>query len=232
MKKLILLFVLCSIPSWGAVSWVKATQNSNAAGSTIAATIAPTNSGDLIIIHADGNVTTQTATIAATGWSFNVLVGKTTTTSTLSYAWWAFAPSTASATITVTFSSTTNFHSILVDEWTGMDTVTPISGAAASATGSSVTPTVNVTPADNNTGLWGGSMDSITAVGAGFFKGADDTQQDWTEHQVIAGGSGVAQTVSFTGSSTWLIFAAAIKPAGAAAPACALSISLMGVGCR
>jgi hypothetical protein len=54
--------------------------------------------------------------------------------------------------------------------------------------------------------LYGAANDSITAVGSGFTKGADDTGGDWAEYKVLTGGAGGSQTVNFAGSSgAWIL---------------------------
>ena len=141
----------------------------------------------------------------------------------------AYSPNTSAATITMTWTTgSCTFMNDLVDEFSGED-LTNFVDASNSATGSG-SPTASVTPVNNNDGVWGAANDSVTAVGSGYTKGADDTQQDWSEWKILSGSAGIAQTVNFTGSGTYTIFAATIKPAGAAT--CNQSIALMRVGCR
>lgn len=201
------------------VSWVKAAQNFSNAAQSLGVSFTATNANDLVIVMSDSGSTVPTWTISASGagWStvtWNVLIGKTTTTGTNCESWWTFAPNTNATTITVTASGSGNqFMSCLVDEFTGMDGTSPIAGTNSGV--GSGTPSITVTPTVDNCQVWGGCMDSITAVGSGYTKGADDTQQDWSEHLTTALGAGTAnnpKTVNFSGSGTWLLMAAAIKP--------------------
>lgn len=201
-----------------AVAWVKSAQNVlPTGGASISVNFTATNTGDVIIVMGGEDVVSHTMTIAATGagWSsltWNTLVARTTTTGTNCTSWWAIIPNTTATTITITHSAPSSFSEILVDEFTGNHATTPIAGTNV-GTGSG-TPSITVTPTADNCQLWGGSVDTNTAVGGGFTKGADDTSGDWSEHltTTLSGGSGVAQTVNFSGSGTWLMMGAAIQP--------------------
>lgn len=174
----------------------------------------------IILVFGANGSTTPTATIADTALNtWNVLQVKFTQTGSGSaYAWWALANGSGSTTITVLWSANPNFFlNQLVDVFSGNDTTSPIS-ATNKASGASGAPSGTVTPLDNDCLLWGASNDSITAVGSGFSKGADDTQQDWSEYKSLTGGSGASQTVNFTGASAaWMLAMAAIKPVSGAA---------------
>jgi hypothetical protein len=102
----------------------------------------------------------------------------------------------------------------LIGEFSGADGTNFVDGSN-SATGSG-TPTVTVTPTGNNDMIWGATSDSVTAVGniagSAATKGGDDTQGDWSEYRLISGGAGSGQSVAFTGSGAYVIWAVAIKP--------------------
>jgi len=51
----------------------------------------------------------------------------------------------------------------------------------------------------------------VSAILAGFTKGADDTQGDWTEWKILSGQAGTPQTVSFTGGPGYIIQTIAIR---------------------
>jgi hypothetical protein len=121
---------------------------------------------------------------------------------------------------------------VLIDEFSGADAVAPIdasnhsSGTAANCGGTGV---ANVTPTVANDALWAACNDSVSAVGGSFTKGADDTASDWAEWKILSGGSGVAQTFTYTGSSgAYVLETLAIKPAGGTAKICTLA--LVGAG--
>ena len=171
-----------------------------------------------IMLVFSGNAdTTTTATISDTaGNTWNALQAKFTQAgSGAVYAWWALANGSGSTTITVNWSSNPlGFMNMLVDVFSGNETSSPIS-ATSTSTAASGAPSGTLTPLDNNCLLWGATNDSVTAVGAGFSKGADDAAQDWSEYKELAGGSGASQTINFSGTSgAWMLVKAAIKPVG------------------
>lgn len=147
-------------------------------------------------------------------WTPILLTPKTLTGVGQMQGWWAQAKNTTASTITVSASNSGGFINILFDEFSGnlaSGTVLDNSNSASSASGN---PTVTVTPGADGYLLWAASNDGVTAVGAGFTKGGDDAQQDWSEYKVLgAGTSGVSQTANFTGSGGYLIIAATFKPA-------------------
>lgn len=185
---------------------------------TLTVAVTPGAVGRIILVFSANAVTTTTATIAdsATNTWAAVEVKFTQTGLGAAYAWYAVANGSGSTTITVTWSSNSgSFMLMLVDVFSGNDTVAPLS-AHNKASGASGAPTGTVTPADDNCLIWGAAADTITAVGSGYTKGADDANQDWTEYKEISGGSGAAQTVNFSGTSgAWALAMAAIKPVAA-----------------
>lgn len=205
------------------------TQSGIAADPSCAVTTGATNRV-ILVFSGNANVL-PTATISDTaGNTWTALRVKFTQAgSGAGYAWWALANGTGSTTITIDWSSNpSSFDNVLVDVFDGNDTSSPISASndAVAATGA---PSGTVTPLDNNCLLWGAANDSITAVGSGYTKGADDAAQDWSEYKVIAGGSGAGQTVNFSGTSgAWMLVMAAVKPATGGV-ACAPTLTLMGV---
>ncbi len=205
---------------------------------TLTVAVTPGATNRIILVAAGNASTTGTFSIVDTaGNTWTTLNARTTQTgSGAMQSWWALSNGSASTTITITYSvncAASGFCNVLADVFSGNATASPISSqsTAAAATGA---PSGTVTPADANTLLWGAANDSITAVGAGYTKGADDTVQDWSEYKEIAGGSGAAQTVNFSGTSgAWLLHMGSIKPAGGAAtPGCTNGLLLLGVGCH
>lgn len=183
---------------------------------TFSYTPSTTGDGLLFQISCGASTTVSAVSMSATGWTFTQIgsINGSTTTG-FGALFRAYAPNTSAATVTFSFTATSGgcgaFMNVLVDEFSGMnatnfvDVNTPGSGTTGSCS-------YSVTPTANNDMLWAGCNDSVTAVGSGFTKGADDTQTDWSEYKLLSGGSGSAQTVPFTGSSgAWEGFAVAIK---------------------
>lgn len=198
-------------------------------------TYTPTAANEAVLFAVGcGGTTETTATLTASGWTITALSTPTGASGSWGASFGAIAPNTSAATFTVTWSNAcASFMADLVDEFSGNDTTggTTTFDAHNQGTAGSGNCSITVTPANNNDGLWGACIDSTTAVGSGFTKGADDTQQDWAEWKILSGGGGSGQTVNFTGSGLWVCMGATIKPAGAVAT-CRNSIALMGVGCR
>ncbi len=167
--------------------------------------------------------TITAASLTASGWtitSLSSVFGSTTAGWNASFG--AIAPVTTATTFTATFTGGNvcgNYGDWAADEFTGNDATggTTTFDAHNQATGSG-SCSVNVTPANANDGVWGACEDTTTAIGSGYTKGQDDSGGDWTEYKILSGGSGVAQTVNFTGSGTYNVLAVTIKPAGGAAP--------------
>jgi hypothetical protein len=128
---------------------------------------------------------------------------------------YAISTTTAPVVVTASTSGGPQFMNILLDEFTGVDIYEPFSdiGQTQSASGA---PTLNMTPGVDRCMLWGACNDSITAVGTGFTKGADDGSTDWSEWKLLGDGTkGIAQAVNFTNgsASNYNLIAAALKPA-------------------
>lgn len=191
-----------------------AAQTANA-GTTIAAAVTPGAVGRLIVVGCGCETTTATLAIADTaGNTWNVLNAKTTQAGSGAFqSWWAIANGTGATTITHTIAGATGvFRNILIDIFSGNATTSPVSNqnTAGAASGA---PSGTVTPNDPDCLVWGVANDSITAVGAGYAKGADDAVSDWSEYQELSGGSGVATTVNFSGTSgAWIMHMGAFKP--------------------
>lgn len=198
--------------------------NSGVAGGVQTFTAAAGAAGRAWIICAE--ITQPSAptncTITATGWVFTLLG---TIRGNAAAGWvalfGAISPDTVSRTFTITWTGASGqtFLEAIGDEFSGNDTTggTTTFDNTAVASGNSTGPTVNITPANADDGLWGVVIDSATVVGSGFTKAADDGLQDWSEFKILVGQSGVAQTVNFTGGGgDWTIGAVTIKPAGGA----------------
>lgn len=235
MKRLLLIFglFLCAIPSHAAIAHTQsaagfcnggshtANFTSNCATVTTATfTFTATAANEAVVFRIGCNGTTETTvTLAATGWTITSLSGVTGASGSRLASFGAISPNTTLATFTITWSNTFSFGEDLIDEFSGTDLTggTTTFDNHAEANGSGTTPTVNVTTNNANDTVTGGCSDSITAVGVGYTKGADDTQQDWSEWKLTTDATSTVETVNFTGSGTWSIAAVTIKPAAGAA---------------
>jgi hypothetical protein len=217
---LFVLILLISSVSFAAVSHVKVfvQQSVSSVSSTGTFTTSATNTNDAVCIQVAAAASTlpTSATLTASGWSFTQISSFTTWPAVASAAsFCAIAPNTNSVTFTATFSGGVSFTaiSIIGDEFSGNDITggTTTFEATNSATATSGSPTLNITPVNNNDALWGAVQDTTSAVGSGYTKGADDTQGDWTEWKILVNNGGVSQVVNFTGGPGYILQAVAIK---------------------
>ena len=193
-----------------------AATNQGGATNSVSKAITPHAAGNLLLVASgDANGTGSTLSISDTAgntWTPAVAQFRLSGTGSMA-AWYAYANGTSATTITITSSSSGNFVNILGDEFSGTATSSPIdqtNGHTGSGTPQVVAQTVT---ADNEL-VWGASNDSITAVGSGFTKGADDTAQDWSEYKILSGGNGTSQQIKFTGSGSYLCLMVTVFPAG------------------
>jgi hypothetical protein len=200
-----------------------------------------TNTSDAIVVLVSitDAVVPSSVQITATGWTWTQLGTIITSAGNNSYTacFVAIAPNTTIVTHTVAWvggsGGSTSFQGAIGDEFTGNDTTggsTTFDAFNSASSGASGNPTVIVIPANNNDALWGGTYDSVTAVGANFNVGVNDANGDWTEFQILTGGRGTPQTVNFAGSAGgYTIFGVSIKPSGEAPGASQVpQISLLG----
>lgn len=133
-------------------------------------------------------------------------------------SWYCFAKSAVSTTITITASNTNTFRVVLVDIFRGTDQSSRVLGPKISTVATTGSPLSGAIVLDaDDCAVWAWCADSITAVGnidgAAATKGADDTQQDWSEYALLSGRNGASVTASFTGASgTFSIGVVAWRP--------------------
>lgn len=196
----------------------------NAASNSETFTCTPNAANDAIVFKVTcGDSGTVTAiSLTAIGWTITSLSGVTgSSTAGWAASFGAIALAATSTTFTATFtgaSTCSSYEDYAADEFSGNDTSggTTTFDAHNQATGTG-SCSVSVTPSNNNDAVWGACEDSTTAVGSGYTKGQDDAGGDWTQYKILSGGSGIAQTVNFTGSGAYNALAVTIKPAGGAA---------------
>ncbi len=215
-----LILACFSAISSATVGHVKVFVQQSVAGASTVETFntSATNINDAVCVQIAAAATTlpASATLTAPGWTFTQISSFTTWPATaVASVFCGISPNTASVTFTATFTGGSGFTaiSILGDEFSGNETIggTSTFEATNSATAASGSPTVSVTPISNNDGLWAACQDSVSAILAGFTKGADDTQGDWTEWKILSGQAGTPQTVSFTGGPGYIIQTIAIR---------------------
>lgn len=178
---------------------------------------------------------TLTVSNTTTAFTWTRIVGPVHNTASSIDSSWAVPSTVASQTITCTKSGAGGFIDILLDEWSGTATVSPIdvsSSTINTVTACSTTGTMSA----NSEALWCAANDSITNVGnlnaVAASKGADDLNQDWTEFRILSGtGAGTTVVGTWTGTAAGSdCLTAAIKPAAGGA-ATVICPALGGVGC-
>jgi hypothetical protein len=208
---------------FGSVSGTPGNLSGGAAGATVATiTYTAGGTGNLVLVWVTmvpQSASPTSVSLTATGWTFSQVGGIINggASAGCGAIFVAYAPNTSAATLTLTWNQpTANWFSDLIQEFSGGMASSPTAGSNfATGTG---TPTVSLTPTANSCLIWVACNDSVTAVGSiggiTAIKGADDTQGDWSEYQVLTGNTGVAQSCTITGSGAYLIGAVAIRPAG------------------
>lgn len=223
MKRLFCIaLLLTGSPSWGAITHVGSASVTGSSGVTTRALIRSAGStSNLYVMYC-----TDTASAVTVSNSPNAFVWTPIQTIktgiTQVTAWWAVPSTVASQTITCSGSS--GFMNLLLDEWAGTNTSSPIDVSSATTNTTTACSTVG-TMSVNDEAVWIGIEDSVTAVGTingvAASKGADDAAQDWTEYRILSGsGAGSAITGTYTGAAAGsLCITAGILPAGAAVAA-------------
>lgn len=207
--------------STGQVTWVKTvvahTKAMNAVSDTF--TVQATNAGDAIVLHVfclDATHTPSVASVSAPSWLFAVTGVTSGGSGYYASSALAIAPDTNPATVTVSWLNSNNcsFMDEIGDELTGND---PVLGNAldigmGSAGTGDCTMTL-VTPHANDT-IWAGCTSmAVTAVGAGYTKGADDGNGDWTEYAVRSDPASTAETPTFSSTgAVYVMTAIAVRP--------------------
>lgn len=149
---------------------------------------------------------------------------------------WAVPSTVASQTITCT-ATLGSFTNILLDEWSGTDTTTPIDVSSSTFGTTTACSTVGTMSVDNDA-MVVGIQDSVTVVGnlnaVVAIQGANDGFQDWTEYRILSGsGSGSVITGTYTGTAAGSeCITAGIKPLAAAGGIVCPAIQNAGLICN
>ena len=186
-------------------------------------TTAAAAAGDAVVLHiyCTSNIAVTGVTVSApNNWSWYAIAPFVTTGSDTDYgaSFGAIAPDTAARTFTVTWQSTTRcqFMDELGDEFANTD---PTGGAVtfdahAENYGSAAGCTATLTTRNRDDAVWAACDGNVTAVGTGCVKGADDTNNDWSEYAVTTEPAGTPEHMTMTsaGMMSWLMTAVSIKP--------------------
>ncbi len=178
--------------------------------------------GDAILVHiacvASGTPPSSSTILAPPQWQITELRAGMSTSTFRVFVYGAIAPDTNVASFEVEWSAacTQSMHE-LGDEFSGAD---PTGGATtfetvAEAVGSGDCQT-SLTTSHANDAIWAAcsSATSLSAVGSGFVKGADDQMGSWSEYRVTADAAATVETATFTNApgQEFGITAVAIKP--------------------
>jgi hypothetical protein len=182
------------------------------AGATDTFTTAAAHTGDTIVIEvACSDATAPSAvSLTAPGWTFTPLDAVAGAASTQLYAasFVATAPDAAMVTVTVTWTGSTCQvgKAELGDELANVATVDAhvlVPGTGACGGG--------VVTGHANDAVWGACFDatSITGVGPGYAKGADNGGGDWSEYKLTTDPAGTLEQVTFASPAVGFVLAAA-----------------------
>lgn len=162
--------------------------------------------GNAVVIQVAcaGNAVPTAVSVAAPGWSFMQLGPITASSSSLERAatFAAIAPDAIGTTVTVTWggSNCNSSKNELGDEFAMTDpTGGTITFDGVNATEGTGNCTGTVTTGHTGDVVWAAcdSQNSVTAVGAGFLKGADDNAGDWSEYTITNHPAGTVESVQF-----------------------------------
>lgn len=183
-------------------------------------TISPTP-GNIVIATGISVNANDTISINTPGVTWNVLNTPVTDPNFGTIAsWWTVAAS-SSLSITISIANTLGGVAGIADEFSGQD-ISPID-ASVSTVGTGA-PTGSITPVSNNDGIWAAAcVPGTLNPGSGFTLGTVGNFSSETEFEILSGGAGAPQTVTFSGTTgNFGILMAAIK----AAPSSATTVDM------
>ena len=173
----------------------------------------------VLLVACAGSTMPTAVSVSAPGWSFDPLGPITGTAGEWAASFGAIAPDAAPALIAVSWigSNCDGARAELGDEFTNTD---PAGGAATfdmhtEAAGSGTAMAI-VTTGNPDDAVWGACVSSgtLTDVGAGYMKGADNTTGDWSEYRITADAAGTREQVTFRNASAngYVLTTVTIKP--------------------
>ncbi len=184
-------------------------------------TASAARAGDAIVLHTfcTSNVVVTGLTLDAPGWTFFPLGPFTASIANTDYvaSFGTIAPDTLPHTFTVTWTGTPQcqFMDELGDELANAD---PAGGpttfdAHTEMLGSAGDCTATLTTGHAGDAIWAACSGNVSAIGAGYAKGADDGNQDWSEYLLSPAPAGTVAQPTFTSTGTsWAMTAVSIAP--------------------
>ncbi len=148
--------------------------------------------------------------------------------------------STAPDTVTIAVNTVNTSVRMAIYEYSGVATSGCLDTQSTGVGNSTAVASGSITPSSNNELVmaWGGFNTGSTVTGGTSFTVEDQVPsaagsirmeaEAWIQTTATA----TAGAFTLSTAANWVSNVAAFKPAGAAAPTCSNSISLMGVGCK
>jgi hypothetical protein len=220
----LLLFVLSLTGNCFAGTWtrVNGCGQETASVATANCVVTGTSVGDFMLVGIDCGTTSTTATVTVsdTANTFTVRTGGTN-----GFAWngtadraWSYTSvltTGGSRTVTVTASLTCTFHDIWVDVWHNTAGVSTIN-TPATASGTNLLPTVNITSVGSNDLIVGffSTTGTALAAGSGYTLGANGNAASVAMgNEYKLGAAAGTQTVNgtLTGATTWGVHAISVQ---------------------
>jgi hypothetical protein len=173
----------------------------------------------VLLVACAGSTMPTGVSVSAMGWSFDPLGPITGTADEWAASFGAIAPDAEPALFRVSWtgSGCDNARAELGDEFTNTD---PAGGAITfdmhSEAAGSGTAMAIVTTGHANDAVWGACVSSgtLTDVGVGYTKGADNSRGDWSEHLITTDAAGTTEQVTFKNASAngYVLTTVTIKP--------------------
>lgn len=215
--------VLPSGGGGGVAAHVQSTGNfSGAAGTTVVKAFASNVTvGNVIVIGAEWNSTTQTCAVTDTlGNTYTAVAGSLSSANSIrTQIFWAPVTTGGACTVTMTCSGSNGYRVLTQHEYSGLAT-TGQPEASNAATGTSAAPAASVTTLSANALVFGFCRSADAAVaGAGFTQRVN--QDGNTSEDKIQAAAGTVSVAYTQGSAQWAVAAAsfAVSGGGGATPA-------------
>jgi hypothetical protein len=155
--------------------------------------------------------------VTAGGWSITQLTPIVANGALYAASFGAIAPDTVATTLTIEWTGTTCGvgKSALGDEFANADlaggTITFDAVTTGTGTGNC---SANLTIGNANDAVWGGCFvaASVSSIGPGYAKGADNGGGDWAEYKLTSDPAGTVEAITFVNSTAYVLSGIAIKP--------------------
>jgi hypothetical protein len=205
------------------IQWVKAFAEPRPLGTgpvdTFMANAQQRGNAVVLLVACAGSTVPTAVSVSAAGWSFAPLGPITGTAGEWAASFGAIAPDVEPTLFTVSWtgSDCDGARAELGDEFTNTDpaggTVTFDMHTEAAGSGTAM---AIVTTGNTDEAVWGACVSSgtLTDVGAGYTKGADNSTGDWSEYRITADAAGTREQVMFRNASVnaYVLTTVTIKP--------------------